>query len=473
MTETEKNDLLEKIRREVGFFGQKNTATEAEIYARAARLMAEKNNFELKTYGETLDYMMRRLPMFQRVGASAFKKSLDNIIFLCHFLENPHQKFKSVHIAGTNGKGSTSHLLASVFTEAGLKTGLYTSPHLKSFTERIKINGKEIPENEVIAFVNRIAPLCELISPSFFEITVAMCFDFFAREKVDIAVIETGLGGRLDSTNIITPLLSLITNISYDHKDLLGDTLPAIAAEKAGIIKRKTPVVISKTQQEVREVFINKAAAEEAEIFFAQDSYEVILDKTDFVVFEKKSGERFALETPLRGIYQTTNFAGVWCALAVLDEKKLLSVSKKNTLDGFANVLKNTGFRGRWEKISEKPLVIADIGHNEDAWNFLPQQIQAQNFEKLFMVVGAVNDKDLSAILSRMPKNAFYCFCKPDVPRGLDAETLAAEAEKFDLRGRVFASVREAYGFAKSQASERDFIFVGGSTFVVAEIPTE
>jgi dihydrofolate synthase/folylpolyglutamate synthase len=414
--------------------------------------------------------MFAQLPMFQRVGVAAYKKNLDNIRILCHFCGNPQQHFLSIHIAGTNGKGSTSQLLASVLNESGLKTGLYTSPHLKNFTERIKINGAEIPQDFVIQFMHKIAPMLHIISPSFFEMTVAMCFDYFAAQKVDVAVIETGLGGRLDSTNIISPVLSLITNISFDHKDLLGHTLPEIAAEKGGIIKKNTPVVVSKTQIEVMEVFIQKAKIEDSELFFADELFQVKLENGIF--WAKKSGEKndILLKTPLNAAYQVSNVAGVLAALKVLNDKNILFVSEENIQNGFKNVLENTRFKGRWQKISQKPLIIADIGHNEDAWNYLPEQIAAQNFNNLYMLIGAVNDKDISAMLSRMPKNAFYCFCKPAVPRGLDANILASEAQKFDLKGEVFASVSEAYHFAKTKAGENDFIFAGGSTFVVAEI---
>ncbi len=467
MAEEEKNILTANFHRETpqNPFWEEDEAKKIAALALAPKIPKLPDN-----YSEILNFMFAQLPMFQRIGAAAYKKNLDNIRTLCHFCDNPQNRFLSIHIAGTNGKGSTSHFLASILNEAGFKAGLYTSPHLKSFTERIKINGAEIPQDFVVQFMHKIAPLLQIISPSFFEMTVAMCFDYFAAQKVDVAVIETGLGGRLDSTNIISPVLALITNISFDHKDLLGQTLPEIAAEKGGIIKKNTPVVVSKKQIEVCDVFLQKAQNENAELFFADEMFRVKLENGTFSA--KKSGDNndICLHSPLNAVYQESNVAGVLAAIQVLREKNILSVSDENIQNGFKNVLKNTHFKGRWQKISEKPLIIADIGHNEDAWNYLPKQIAAQHFSRLFMLIGAVNDKDISAMLSRMPKNAFYCFCRPAVPRGLDAEKLAAEARNFDLKGEVFSSVAAAYRFAKAKATENDFIFVGGSTFVVAEI---
>jgi dihydrofolate synthase/folylpolyglutamate synthase len=375
-------------------------------------------------------------------------------------------------VAGTNGKGSTSHLTASILQEAGYKVGLYTSPHLQSFTERIRINGAEVSQEFVINFVERCKEMVEKISPSFFEITVAMAFDYFAQEKVDIAVIEVGLGGRLDSTNIITPEISIVTNISFDHKDLLGDTLAKIAVEKAGIIKKNVPVIISKNQSEIKQIFLQKAKDMDAPIVFAEDNFRVEMTENDeFRVYKNDVLWIQNLDVPLKGYYQSSNFAGVLQIFVLLNEKNIYKVSHENIINGFKNVISNTHLKGRWQKLAENPLMICDVGHNEDGWAFLSKQIAAQNYDKLFMVIGAVNDKDLAAMFSFMPQNAKYFFCKPNVPRGLSATILAEKAKEFNLFGDVYPSVVEAIEAAQAEAQKEDFIFIGGSTFVVAEVP--
>lgn len=408
--------------------------------------------------------------MFQRVGAIAFKRDLTNTIKLCKVLDDPQKTFRSIHVAGTNGKGSTSHMLASVLQESGYKTGLYTSPHLKSFTERIRINGQEISQAFVVDFVNRIKPVIEEIQPSFFEITVAMAFQYFAHSHVDIAVIEVGLGGRLDSTNIISPLVSVITNIGWDHKDILGDTLEKIAAEKAGIIKEGTPVVISERQREVEDVFNGIASERRAKCFYASDEYKLTTDpsgKTD--VYKEDELILSRLDLPLKGDYQRKNLPGVLKVIDVL--KKLgFNISNASLLQGLENTVINTGLKGRWQKLKESPLMICDTGHNIDGINEIVKQISTMRFHHLHIVLGMVKDKDIEEILSLLPKQASYYFCSAKLPRALDARLLAEKAEKVGLRGAVVADVNEAKNSALKNAGPDDLVFIGGSTFVVAEI---
>lgn len=406
-------------------------------------------------YQKTLDYFFERLPMFQRIGATAYKANLDNTIAICKLLNNPENKFKSIHIAGTNGKGSTSHMLASVLQSSGLKVGLYTSPHLKDFRERIKINGKMIPQQNVIDFVNKyIQQLAEeQIQPSFFEMTVGLAFDYFANEKVDIAVIEVGLGGRLDSTNVITPEISVITNISYDHTALLGNTIEKIAIEKAGIIKINIPVVIGETQTETKSIFIQIAKEKNAPIIFA----------------DKSSFEYKNIETDLLGMYQQKNIKTVLASIDVL-KKKGFQISDKAICDGLKNVVKQTGLLGRWQILSQNPLCIADTGHNEAGIKEVVHQISQIPHQQLHFVIGMVNDKDISEILRLLPENAIYYFCKAKIPRALDAEDLKNQALVFGLKGNIYSSVAEAFSSAKQNADEKDLIFIGGSTFVVAEV---
>jgi len=425
------------------------------------------------TYKETLDFLFNALPMFQRVGASAFKKDLSNTLALCNHLGQPQQKFKSIHVAGTNGKGSTSHAICSVLMEGGYKVGLYTSPHLKSFTERIKINGGEIPEQEVVDFVAAHKTFLENLQPSFFEMTVAMAFWYFAKEEVDIAVIEVGMGGRLDSTNVITPEVAVITNIGFDHMQFLGDTLEKIAGEKAGIIKRDTPVVISTKQKETTGVFEKIAAVQHAPIYFAQNSFEIrslgntIDNKRLFEVGHK--GQSKKLELDLLGNYQLDNLPGILQAIEILKERGF-KISEEHISRGLSQVIKNTGLKGRWQVLGESPWIICDTGHNEDGIKYILNQINEYTYNQLFMIIGMVNDKDFSKVLSFFPKNAQYVFCQANIPRAMPAETLSVKAKEAGLEGIVINDVNRAMAWAKKKASKEDLIFIGGSTFVVAEI---
>jgi len=432
-------------------------------------------------YQQTLDYLYSQLPMFTRDGASAFKKDLTNTLELCKRLGDPHKKFKSVHIAGTNGKGSTSHMLAAILQTAGYKTGLYTSPHLRDFRERIRIDGEMISEEHVIDFVKEHKKDFEEIKPSFFEMTVAMAFDAFAKAKVDIAIIEVGLGGRLDSTNVITPLLSVITNIGWDHMNMLGDTLPLIAGEKAGVIKPQIPVIIGEYQPEVADVFINKAKSESAPISFASEGWflkseagsrksEVQSEYLEFEIQKKDSGlKTLDLRLDLPGTYQLKNVKTVLSAVEELRHQGL-AVSNEQIKTALSSVKKLTGLHGRWETLSHNPLTICDTGHNPEGISEVLKNIESTPHENLHMVMGVVNDKDISKILAMLPKHATYYFCKPDIPRGLDAELFQQKAEDFGLHGEIYVSVKAALKAAQSQADKNDLVFVGGSTFVVAEI---
>jgi dihydrofolate synthase/folylpolyglutamate synthase len=429
-------------------------------------------------YQQTLDYLYSQLPMFQRIGSAAYKDNLDNTIAICKLLGNPENKFKSVHIAGTNGKGSTSHMLASILQSSGLKVGLYTSPHLKDFRERIKINGDMISQQYVIDFVEKYKTAFEQIQPSFFEMTVGLAFDYFANEKVDIAIIEVGLGGRLDSTNVIIPELAVITNISFDHVALLGDTLEKIAVEKAGIIKFEIPVIIGETQNETRIVFIEKAKHCNASIVFADARYQAINAhhvRTDKLLLamdiSASSNQMIAyqnLETELLGLYQQKNIPTVLCAIEGL-QKKGFKVSEKNIRDGIKNVVQQTGLLGRWQVLSANPLVIADTGHNEAGIKEVVNQINQTPHNQLHFVLGVVNDKDISKILSLLPQKATYYFCKANLPRALEAQKLAQQASLAGLKGNCYTSVENALLAAKNKAKANDLIVVGGSTFTVAE----
>ncbi len=400
------------------------------------------------TYKETLNWMFAQLPMYQREGKTAFKKDLTNTLVLSKELNFPEKKFKSIHVGGTNGKGSTSHMLASVLQEAGYKVGLYTSPHLKSFTERIRINGNEIPKRKVTSFIKRHKDFLENQKLSFFEMTVGMAFDFFANEKVDIAIIEVGLGGRLDSTNIITPEVSVITNIGLDHTQFLGETLPEIAYEKAGIIKKNIPVIIGEKQVEVKEVFKQKAKETNSKIYFASD--------TDV-----------EYKTDLLGDYQKNNSKTAVAAIGLLEG---FEVSSKNIADGLMNVVKNTNLKGRWQILQEKPKVICDTAHNKEGLHLVLNQLKREKFRKLHIVLGVVSDKKLEEVLPLFPKEATYYFCKPDIPRGMSEEVLQEKALNFNLKGKKYLSVKKAYKQALLNANQQDIIYVGGSTFVVAEI---
>ena len=421
----------------------------------------------LSAYSEALNYLYANLPVFQRIGAAAYKADLHNTIALLDSLGNPEKKFRSIHIAGTNGKGSSSHMLASILQEAGHKAGLYTSPHLKEFTERIKINGQDIEREFVVDFVNRIRPTIEKIQPSFFEVTVAMAFDYFAMKEVDIAVVEVGLGGRLDATNVITPMLSLITNISYDHKDILGDTLEKIASEKAGIIKPNVPVVISEMQKETFKVFIDKARQGNSKIIFAGQSLNATLDDDLLTV---KGSELFHVSPfPLKGVYQQKNVPGVVKCIEILNQLGL-SIHREAVVNGLRNVVVNTGLKGRWQTIGTAPLTICDTGHNEAGIEQILLQVKKEKFKQLFMVMGMVRDKDITGVLKQLPADAIYFFCEAQIPRALPANELAQQARSFGLNGTVIPDVNEAIATARRTATANDMVFVGGSTFIVAEI---
>ncbi|WP_454800997.1 bifunctional folylpolyglutamate synthase/dihydrofolate synthase [Mucilaginibacter phyllosphaerae] len=427
-------------------------------------------------YQATLDYLYTQLPVFTRVGASAYKEDLTNTIALLDILGNPEHQFKSIHVGGTNGKGSTSHMLAAILQVAGYKTGLYTSPHLKDFRERIRINGEMISEQTVIDFVALYKPDFERISPSFFEMTVALAFDVFAREQVDIAVIEVGLGGRLDSTNVINPLLSVITNIGWDHMNLLGDTLPKIAAEKAGIIKTNTPVVIGEYQREVADVFIQKAKDVKAGLVFASDvnSDITILNPTDHLEYLDINAPQSPLpalniKLDLPGTYQLKNVRTVLTAVDELRKQGFI-ITDEHVTTALKQVKKLTGLHGRWEVLSHNPLTICDTGHNPEGITEVLKNIATVKFNHLHFVIGMVNDKDISKVLAMLPTQATYYFCRPDIPRGLDAEAIKEKAAAFGLMGEAYSSVKEAFHAAQAKATGNDLVFAGGSTFVVAEV---
>ena len=425
-------------------------------------------------YNETLNWMFNKLPMYQRIGASAYKADLNTTIEIINYLDNPQHSFKSIHIAGTNGKGSTSHSLASVFQEAGYKTGLYTSPHLRDFRERIRINGEMIPENEVVDFIEKHKNKLEELELSFFEMTVAMAFDYFRKEKVDIAIIEVGMGGRLDSTNVINPELCVITNISLDHVKFLGENEGQIAVEKVGIIKPETAVVIGETQEGSKDVFIETAKEKNSPIFFADKIMECKKDDTYSIEYQKfdiyKNNELYLkdLKYPLLGNYQKKNLATVICALDIL--KDSFKIEETHIVNGLANVVKNTSLMGRWQVINRNPLAIADTGHNVAGINEVNRQLAETKYNKLHFVLSVVNDKDIDGILQLLPKEAEYYFCKADIPRGLSADILAEKAINCGLQGKVYESVRQAYSTALGNAQEGDLVFVGGSNFTVAEV---
>ena len=402
------------------------------------------------TYTESIDWLWAHLPMYQEKGRSAFRGKLDNILLLCDHLGNPQEQFPTLHIAGTNGKGSSSHALASVLQEAGYKVGLYTSPHLKDFRERIKINGKEIPEDYVVSFIAKNRSFLEEYHLSFFEMTVGMAFSYFENEKVDIAVIEVGLGGRFDSTNIITPEVSLITNISKDHTDILGDTLPKIAFEKAGIIKRNVPVVISEYQEETAPVFTAKAKEMNAPIIFANHI-------------------ETSLTTDLQGAYQEKNIKGVIAVTELLIHQEW-DITPENIAQGLLHVVHNTNLKGRWQTLGSYPTIVCDTGHNVGGLTYVMEQLKKQTYTHLHIVVGFVKEKDVNSVLELFPKEATYYFCSPAIARGLNVDTLKEIATAKGLQGKRYSSVVEALNAAKAQALPSDFIFIGGSTFVVAEV---
>ena len=400
-------------------------------------------------YQETLDYLFSKLPMYQRQGVAAYKKDIGNIIAGSEYLGNPHTQFKSIHIAGTNGKGSTAHMLTSVLQEAGYKVGLYTSPHLKDFRERIKVNGKMITEQEVEDFVKANKTIFEEMELSFFEFTVAMAFDYFANQQVDIAIIETGLGGRLDSTNILNPELTIITNIGFDHTNLLGNTLEKIAAEKAGIIKENTPIIIGRKQKETNTIFQQIAKEKNAHLMYSEPQQDYATD--------------------LKGEYQKENINTTITAIEQLQEQGW-AINSSNIEQGLLKIVANTQLLGRWQTLSKIPYIICDTGHNEDGIKQISQQLKNTKYEKLHFVFGTVNDKNVDGILSYLPKNACYYFCQANIARAMNAEELKNIGKVFNLNGDAFTSVKQALNNAIECANKDDLIFIGGSTFIVAEV---
>jgi dihydrofolate synthase/folylpolyglutamate synthase len=403
-------------------------------------------------YQETTNWLFNQLPMYQLQGATAYKKDLTNTLLLAKHLNHPEKELKCIHVAGTNGKGSTSHLLASVFQEAGYKVGLYTSPHLKDFRERIKINNEEISEEFVCEFVANNKSFFEANDLSFFEMTVGLAFEYFVKEKTDINIIEVGMGGRLDSTNIITPLVSVITNIGFDHTQFLGNTLESIAFEKAGIIKNNIPVVVGEFTSETKKVFLEKTKETNSDIYFASD----LINET--------------YKSALLGDYQVHNKKTVQQTIKVIQTQNRFKISKENIKNGFLNVVKNTGLLGRWQQLNDSPKVICDTAHNSHGLKIVLNQIQNEKFDELHIVLGVVNDKDLNDILPLFPKKAKYYFCKPNISRGLNAKILEENAKKHSLKGKVYNSVSNAYANAIENSNTNDFIYIGGSTFVVAEV---
>ncbi|GAB3902203.1 folylpolyglutamate synthase/dihydrofolate synthase family protein [Larkinella knui] len=424
------------------------------------------------TYSEAIDYLYAQLPVFHRVGAKALKPGLDNVIKLCAYLGNPQDQFKSIHVGGTNGKGSSSHLLAAILQSAGYKTGLYTSPHLKSFTERIRIDGFPIPGEAVADFVVQHKAFIEDLKPSFFEVTVGMAFDYFVRQNVDVAVIEVGLGGRLDSTNIITPLVSLITNIGWDHSDILGDSLQKIAYEKAGIIKPGVPVVISERDPETEGVFLDRASECQSPIAFASDQYAIrdlgVHEQGRDLAITSRGQTTTPLTIGLLGIYQLKNAAGVLATVEVL--KTQFEIPDLAIADGFSKVVGLTGLKGRWQFLQQNPTVICDTAHNEPGILNVVESLKTVTYQQLHLVVGFVKDKDLSKVIRLFPKDAAYYFCQPDIPRALDAKDLAMAFQEQGREGEVFTDVNQALEVALNRAKPDDCILITGSTYVVAEL---
>lgn len=430
------------------------------------------------TYKEALDYLFSQLPMFHRIGAPAYKANLNNTVELSRVTGFAHNEFRSIHIAGTNGKGSVSHMMASIFQEAGLKTGLFTSPHLIDFRERMKINGKMIPENYVISFIESHKEDFTRIKPSFFEMTFVMAMCWFRDSDIDIAVIETGLGGRLDSTNVITPELSVITNIGYDHMQFLGDTLELIATEKAGIIKPGIPVIIGESNTETDKVFIDKAAECTSKLIFADKAFNAValplIDPAErvFQVTDIRTGYTLKVISPLTGDYQIKNIITALSSTLLCQPLRFKNtiLNESTVLNGIRKTIENTGLEGRWQILQKEPLTICDIGHNTHSLPLIVNQINQITYRQLHFVLGVVNDKDIRGMLSLLPENAIYYFCKADIPRGLDAVELQKHANACGLKGDSYSSVQDAFKAAEKKAEKEDLIFIGGSAFVVAEV---
>ena len=425
-------------------------------------------------YSETLHFLMTCLPMFSKQGIVAYKKDITNTIALCNAINNPQNNFKTIHVAGTNGKGSTSHMLASIMQTLGLKTGLYTSPHLKDFRERIRINGEMCDKDFVVNFVEKIKPQIETIKPSFFELTVAMSFEYFAEQKVDIAIIETGLGGRLDSTNIINPILSIITNIGLDHTDILGNTKQEIAFEKAGIIKKNIPIVIGEFNQLTKDVFINKADEEKAAIEFASENYTFIQSTINnhlqqLTIKRNDNNEIINLSTDLLGRYQIQNIITVLESIEQLNNLGW-NISKEVVATALQQTIKTTGLQGRWQMIQDKPRVILDVAHNEDGIRQIIHQLNFITYKKLHCIIGMVKDKDHHAVLKLLPQNATYYFTEAKIERALSAKQLKELAYNYNINGAIYSNVNEALQMAKNLANEDDLILVFGSVFLVAEV---
>lgn len=432
-------------------------------------------------YSETLQYLFARLPMYQRVGSIAYKKDLTNTLMLCNANDNPHEKLRCIHVGGTNGKGSVSHIIASVLQQQGYQVGLYTSPHYKDFRERIKINGTYIPEEFVCEFVAKNLTLFETIKPSFFEMSVVMAFCYFVQQKVDYAVIEVGLGGRLDSTNVIRPLISVITNISYDHMDMLGNTLAQIAYEKAGIIKENTPVIIGESHPESAPVFSQVAHQKKAPLFFADKFYDIISKTQEnnsmlitlrSLQAEKSfpSFENIVIESDLLGSYQCLNIRTAYTALQYLMSKPIIPLSIDSIQQGMKHVKENTQFFGRFHVLKSRPTIIFDSAHNEGGLRVLFEEISHMPHHKLHIVYGTLKDKDLSKTFPLLPRNAYYYFCKADIPRGLDSQELQQKAQSYEITGNTYPSVKAAFEAALQQATDNDLVLVTGSIFVVAEV---
>jgi len=421
-------------------------------------------------YQETINYLFNALPMYQRIGQAAYKADLDTTIRIDEYFGHPHINFKSIHIAGTNGKGSVSHMIASILQEAGFKTGLYTSPHLKDFRERIKINGQMISQEYVVDFVQKHNNIFKSLNASFFEMTVAMAFKYFSDCKIDYAVIEVGMGGRLDSTNIINPILSIITNIGKDHTKFLGESIPEIATEKAGIIKKNVPVIISETDELSKPVFNSIAKRKDADLYFADQhiKFDYLCENLNYNIYNLVRDNKI-FELDLKGNYQSKNLAAVYKSIRLL-QKMGVEITNENLKYGLKNIIKNTGIKGRWQILNKEPLVVCDVGHNYEGVSYVVKQIMKQSFKKLRIVWGMVNDKDISKILNILPKNAYYYFTQAGIPRALSANLLYQEAIKYGLKGEIIRDVKNAYNKAIMQSGENDMVFIGGSTFVVAEI---